>query len=544
METTTGIAPIGASTTTSDPDSYRPMLEALRDHFANGGDGPLFTTDVDPDELWAAWLSGFPAEERQHHNCHSCRRFLQQFGGLVDIDEDGIIRPAVLVFEAPGTYGGAFDAASKLFQKARVNGVFLSSSPIWGTPSNLDAKRGLSWQHLHIVPAKKQIFQHAILSASQRSAELGEEYKMLSRALGELKAEHIRTALSIAEADALYRGEKVEGRLRWLLELHEARTDARHRGVKENLVWLAVAEAPAGFAHVRSSVIGSLLEDIEAGKSFEAVKRAFDAKMHPLQYQRPQAAPSAGNIAQAEAIVEKMGIASSLRRRFARLEDVKALWTPPAPKEQPKGEGVFGHLKPGAKGSEPMQAKGATLTFSKFEKTVLPGAERIEVFAPTVSHYTAFTVAADAAAPPILQWDSVEERNSVAWYTYQTPSPATSWALMPGTFVPVTAIALMPNMWRDREGFKHQGQGAMFILAGCKDKKAPEACLFPETLRSELHSIRATIEAFSKRAPLEGYEEASACGLTIRSEMRPGSTVRCRVLSRGTLTEYTLDRWD
>lgn len=53
-------------------------------------------------------------------------------------------------------------------------------------------------------------------------------------------------------------------------------------------------------------MIGTLLDDIASGMSFDSVSRRFAEKMHPLQYQRPQAAPSAGNIAQAEKIVEKL----------------------------------------------------------------------------------------------------------------------------------------------------------------------------------------------------------------------------------------------
>lgn len=41
--------------------------------------------------------------------------------------------------------------------------------------------------------------------------------------------------------------------------------------------------------------------------------------MNPLQYQRPQAAPSAGNVAQAERIVEKLGIANSLEAALCPL---------------------------------------------------------------------------------------------------------------------------------------------------------------------------------------------------------------------------------
>ena len=82
---------------------------------------------------------------------------------------------------------------------------------------------------------------------------------------------------------------------RRLLALHEARASKRGPAA-DNLTWLAVATAPAGFCHVRSSMIGTLLEDVAAGMPFDAIKQRFDAKMHPLQYQRPTAMPSVPSI--------------------------------------------------------------------------------------------------------------------------------------------------------------------------------------------------------------------------------------------------------
>src|SRR6185437_11657230 len=94
---------------------------------------------------------------------------------------------------------------------------------------------------------------------------------------------------------------------------------------------------------------GTLLEDIAAGMSFEAVKARFAAKMRPDVYQRPQAAPAAGNIRRAEQIVEALGIAASLPRRYARVDELrdKALWLP-RPKTAAPAGGVFGHLTPRA----------------------------------------------------------------------------------------------------------------------------------------------------------------------------------------------------
>ncbi len=69
-------------------------------------------------------------------------------------------------------------------------------------------------------------------------------------------------------------------------------------------MWRLIASAPDGFCHPRASMIGVLLDAIAVGMSFDAIKSHFNEKVYPLLYQRPQAPPSAGNIAIAEATIE------------------------------------------------------------------------------------------------------------------------------------------------------------------------------------------------------------------------------------------------
>jgi len=522
-------------------DDYPSMLAGVAKAVA-GLTGPLFTTDVDPASLWRAWLAGLPESERQPHTCHACRQFIERFGGLVSFTEDGT--PASLFNDEAlvkhGMYASSFWAVATLAQRGRVNGVFVSAEKQWGTESTRDKKRiGHTWHHLHATPPAHLVHRRVTQTAGQRAAELREDHGTLLRALADFKIENVRQALSLAESEALYRSEKVAGRLRWLLNLHEERE--AHKGSFSNHAWLAVATAPAGFCHVRSSVVGSLLEDLEAGKPFAEVKRAFDAKMHPLQYQRPTAPPSVGNIKQAEAIVAKLGVEASLRRRYAKLDEVKALWKPAPKKELVNAGGVFAHLVPAPGGMAPLSAKGPVMTWEKFARTVLPGAESIQALVPMTGSFHALVTASDPDAPAILQWDRDGARNPVSWYTYAGVRYASQWNLSAGTWVDVPAICLMPNQWQD--GFEHHGKGIIAILDGCRDTQPAGLCLFPELLKSEFHSIRSTIEAHSRTRKIEGYQEASACGLAVRAGGDRGE-LRVRVLSRGTVTEYGIDRWD
>jgi hypothetical protein len=458
----------------------------------------------------------------------------------VTIDAEGRTTPAAWsVDDAPDYYRPAIEAVSRLVRRAKVTGVFRSKDPVWGQPVTGE------WTHYAVTPPPSILHAHPLLTAGQAMAEKLEDYRTVQRALGEFDAAMLDTVMRILESDALYRAEKVIGPARWLRDLRRAR-DAAPKDIRDNIVWKAVATAPPGFCHPRSSMVGTLLEDIAAGMGFEDVSRRFAAKMHPLQYQRPQAAPSAGAIAQAEKIFEAMGLAASLRRRFARLDDVaEAIWRPAPPKvaEKPAG-GVFGHLTPkGATPAAAMELPPQTMTWVKFSQTVLPTAESIEFHVPHGrTNYGALTAAVDPDAPPILQWDRPDRRNPVAWYVWNGGSGAAQWGLSSGARCRVDAIVACPAAWHGGIS-SHFGESFMLLLAGAAETRSAGLALFPECLRSELHPVRSVIEAHSRTGSIEGLGQPMACGPIFG---KGGGTWDCTltVAADGHKRTYKLDRWD
>lgn len=517
-------------------DDYRRFLERLQESFlARAATGPLFETDAAG--LWEAYLDAFPRRDRQFHTCSACRRFIEHFGGLVAIHENGATEPAVwTAVDSDSHEGAAVAAMARIVRRAKITGPFLSKETTWGLPLT-----GV-WRHMAVTPPSSMVYKGIALTAGQAMAEKREDFKNLARALAEYSPPVIHQALALLKTDALYRSEKVLGQCQFLTDLHT--TIEANPGRRDNMIWRAVATAPAGFCHPRSSMIGTLLDDIVAGVPFEDASAKFAAKMHPLQYQRPQAPPSAGNIAAAEKLVEKLGIGPSLERRFARLDEIETIWKPAPPPSMSKTVGgVFGHLK--AKGEAPsasMAAPPQTMTWAKFVRDVLPGAKAMELFTPSVGNYSAILTAANPDAPPILQWDPLERRNPFSTYVYNGGSPASNWGLAAGTWVPVAAVTLQPWQWRGGT-FAHQGQGAIVVLEGAKDSRTGQGnALFPETLKSELREVRSTIEAYSKSAIIGGREEASACGMGIGN----GRTdVRLRVADgHGVKSEFRIDRFE
>lgn len=491
----------------------------------------FFQTDADPDSLWRAYLDGIHEDRRQHYNCHCCRNFIQRVGGLVTIDEHGRQRPALWAIAPPEFFRRSIESLHSLVNRAKVTGVFLSADKILGTP------RTEEWTHLATLNPKPHADK--VNTAGQKMAEKLEDYKMLCHGLADYSRDTVEQAVRVLKADAVYRSEKALGVAEWFLKLHEAIRD--NPKSKRNLTWRAVATAPPGFCHVRSTMISTLLDDINSGSPFDDIARRWKDKMHPLQYQRPTAAPREGAIKQAEELVAKLGLERSLLRRYATLDDVLLkLWVPRSLPDAPKSGGVFDHLR-GKRKTEAIELPATKITWEKFQRTVLGDVLEMEIAVPSRGGFCGLMTAADPDAPAIIQWDGLagHPRNPVSWYYWNGGSPASQWGLSPG-WGKVSCVFPNPSKWQEPEKFKHQKATIHFSIVGCVESRLDSLALFPEILKAEFHGIRSVIEAHSKTGAGHGAENGTANGLTFDGSRE----VTLRVRTVEGLASYVIDRMD
>ncbi len=515
-------------------DGYNGLLDDIRTKFAqSAGDGtePLFITDAAG--LYDILLAHLPEEVRQYYTCSTCRRFVQRFGRLVRIDsKTGAQEPVMWGKNAPPLFADAVRAVRERVQAAKVIGVFVTSQKCLGTPVT-----GV-WVHMAVDVPEKMILRDRLHSSFQKASAKAEDHRLLCEAVETYKIETVETAVNLLRTDTLYRGERVLGVAEWFLEVLRRVKDGKN---VYNILWQRSAAAPAGFCHISASMIGTLLDDIEAGLNIETVGRRFADKMHPLQYQRPQAAPAAGNVEQAEKIAEKLGIANSLKRRFARLDELETLWTP---EKSGKSGGIFAGIETKEHGKRSaVQEPAITMTWEKFRRTVLPAAKKIQFrVSGKKENFSAIVTAEDPSAPPIIRWDTEEHRCPFNWYVYHNGSYPNDWGLRTG-YINVTAVVLQPNLWRP--GYQYAGKSVFFLLEGAKDLrwKGSGNALFPEVLRSELYEVRATIEAYSRKEELGGFQEASACGIRLQGNSQ-WRDIMFRVTTDVGTALYELDRWD
>lgn len=521
-----------------DGDGYEALLDGIRRNFGKAvkdESTPMFTTEA-PD-LYSLFLDNIPADARQHYNCNACRHFVNRFGSLVTVNPDTGKQTAVMWGgRVPEFFRRAVKVMKEKVEGARITGVFVSDEKALGY-----AKTGV-WTHMAVDMPPKLIYRGKVDTAGQKAAQKNEDHRLLLSCVRKYKVQDVESAVNLLRSGSLYQGEKILPMAEWFLETIRAAGGKKN---STNILWYRAATAPVGFCHIPASMVGTMLEDIAAGYESDEVKRRFDEKMHPLKYQRPKADPSEGNVRRAEEIVEKMGLEPSLERRFARLDEIKAIWKPAAEKKQAATGGVFAGVPIKGKKNDRVngvEAPEVAITFDKFRRTVLPGAQKIELLVGyKTENYAAIVTAVHEDAPPIIRWDFEDERNPFSWYLYNGGSYPGTWGLSSG-WNDVTAVVLQPNMWSDRPN-GYASTGAMFVLKGARDTRNPTACLFPNILKGELHEVRATIEAYSNRNRMQGKEEASVCGLLIQNSSK-WLDVKLRVTSDVGVAHYKIDRWD
>ena len=259
-------------------------------------------------------------------------------------DETGAQHPVMWSTRVPPFFERAVEAVRKRVKGARVTGVFVTSERCLGTPVTG------SWEHLSVEVPDQMIFSDPIKTNYQKSSELREDRNMLRDAIRKYDFETVKMAVNLLRSDQLYRSEKVLGVAEWFLDVFQAIQGKRRT---QNIIWATAATAPTGFCHISSSMIGTLLDDIQSGLNFDEVSRRFAEKMNPAKYQRPQVAPAEGNVAQAEKLVQKLGGESSLRRRFARLEELNLIWKPASTTNPYRGSRVFSGVTTKAKHKTP-----------------------------------------------------------------------------------------------------------------------------------------------------------------------------------------------
>jgi len=500
--------------------------------------------------LFDIFLNNLPVEseeEKQHFNCNACRSFVNKYCGLVTVDDNGIINPVFLNSSGMSEYyKTAIDEMYNYVRKSIVSGVFYTNKKEWGHHITDE------WSHMAITPERKFVYRSLVKTPGQYSAEKLQDYLMLIAAIKKYPEDSIVEVIKVLTTNQLMRSEKFMTSASWFLGIHKVIGDMGKRETS-NYLWKVVAEAPVGFCHISSSMLGTLLDGIKEGLSFSRIKESFNEKMDPTQYQRPQTPPSVGNIDQAEKIVADLGIEKSLLRKYAKADEVigASFWVStrcPDCNEKGREDGVFSKLRKNNVASvSKIDTPPISISWYKFAKTILPTAQEMKFIIPNSAPYCGILTCLHDDAPPIILWDSdSEERNPYSWYVYPHLTDSYLWGLAPNQSAKVKSICHKPSQWQSDKFTKIFGDGVILILDGCCDSRWFEvgSCLFPEILRSELNPVRKTINAFSEKTKIIGGDgDDLACGVLYQDDVKRAMTLAVKSLDN-IENKYLIDRWD
>ena len=143
----------------------RTFAEKLKDNIKT----PLFRTSVSG--LFDTFLQYLPDTCRQEYTCRACQHFVDRFGGLVFIKEDGTTESAVWnVDNVSGMFQEPIAQMKSIVESAQVQDVFVSDYVDLGT---YDTN---GFHHFSAKLPRTMINTSRVKNASQVSAEKAEDY--------------------------------------------------------------------------------------------------------------------------------------------------------------------------------------------------------------------------------------------------------------------------------------------------------------------------------------------------------------------------------
>ncbi|KAK2807805.1 hypothetical protein FQN50_005348 [Emmonsiellopsis sp. PD_5] len=509
----------------------RPLFK----HMARRAEDLLFTRNTapifhcrreNPDiPLNTVFENSIPPELQQVFRCSTCAHFLNHFGDLCLVDEStGALIPLFWdpkVKSLPSLFHEPVKAMVDTFKDRSVGAEF----------------RITKEKYLHLGTETRGGFNHMVFDfpnskrlitpqAARNIPSTSEQREMLERILKDYSAETVRKTASMLLEDRLPYADAHKAAIRWLRQAQKQDPTGLPSMAWEkqyNIISHLAASAFTGCLHqLRSGALAVLLDGVQDGWSFAKLERKWRELCDPQFYLRPQAAPTEGNIAAAEKLFEELGLKKDdLRRRYITLEDIpeqafiyKSVQAKRTKQESIKKSGIFKDVIPRAKRTTPINdselGPPKSISFTNFVRTVLPTAKKVEIKLSS-GEYLFFCIAGYPGSKPLMQWHTPDNLVSVFTFTNRVdPSHYnlhTEWN-------EVTAIFPQPHLWDNipatttfpllpseapefsvqnrKHGFKY-----LFAIDGIQDNITKGLCLFPQNLKSEFHSVRATIEAYS-----------------------------------------------
>lgn len=442
-------------------DSLMTAMQAKADE--NSRTGLLFFSDLGADRylIYNTWLEGIPEGDRKVFDCRACRRFLNRYGSLCIINDDGTLKPLFWSAEDPKLppyFKQAVANVEKLFVSKSVTDELTISTEEGRKLGHPGFNPG--WVHMSVTLTNVSLRRQVDAMASQ---DTGTSYLMLSKVIEENTFQVIEQAHHMIHTHELAHATSHEGPITYLRTVVKKISEhGKNDAPRRNLINKYAREAfPGCLSSIRGGAVGCLMKWIGEGVAPWMIRLHWSKMANPLSYMRPTTDPSAGNIENAEEIFAKLGYKPyDIERVYLTLDQVPEngiLWSPksaavpepvnPPGKSSKKPGPIFGDLLTdrSEKKVQPSAPAPPTtkISFRKFAERVLPDISSMEIDLEAVSTISFFTTGKENSKP-LMSFGS--ETNTASWYYWGKPLRINQASLCPG-WIKVTSIISFPHMW-------------------------------------------------------------------------------------------------
>jgi len=225
------------------------------------------------------YLDSFPDDERQQHNCNTCKSWLNNLGNVVGIVYGKRMTMWNFVCDDP-VYDRVRQAMHDACMQAPISKVYTPVQSGFGTECNtacLEDGAAIVWNHFNGKLSRRHMV------SDSKAADYLSNYEVLKRTCEEFQQEPFVTVLDLINSNDLLRGEQFKGAVTGLYTLW---TNYQKATDKDVFLW---SECNNPHAKVRNTSIGQLLIDLNEGIDTSVAVDRYEKMVGGANYKRPKA---------------------------------------------------------------------------------------------------------------------------------------------------------------------------------------------------------------------------------------------------------------
>jgi hypothetical protein len=358
--------------------------------------------DVSREDVWEAYLDGFKrAENKQYHNCNSCKSFLTRFGRTATVI-DGELH-YILDVETNNDYQPAVDSIVNLIKDAEVKGFYFTSELGYSKKSNMTGLGsahgvGVTFNHLY-VDFKESCPSLSRADATAHRSKKNNDVAVLKRAAEEIPVRVVDEIIELHASNLLPRGSQYIGMVQEFKKFLNKYAN--------NLLCLYEKGFILELSHIWNSAIGTMMRDMAEGKSTMQALEAYGKMVDGANYKRPKFLVTKKQVDKAKETLQEAGALPALYRRHATAGDINVNDCLYVNSTVDVFDDVFADMKKDVVENPSKYLNSPELPFSQFMKDLDFYSDIKVLFTNNLIEHTLNVLTAqDPASPLLFPWNN------------------------------------------------------------------------------------------------------------------------------------------